>query len=62
MHLWDFVSALEQNPNSKPLMAQLFLIVQHSRDNEAFRDALLNIVEPEGRWLLDLINILQSIV
>ena len=62
MHLWDFVSALEQNPNSKPLMAQLFLIVQHSRDNEAFRDTLLNIVEPEGRWLLDLINILQSIV
>nr|WHN38456.1 52K [Human mastadenovirus C] len=62
MHLWDFVSALEQNPNSKSLMAQLFLIVQHSRDNEAFRDALLNIVEPEGRWLLDLINILQSIV
>ena len=26
MHLWDFVSALEQNPNSKPLMAQLFQI------------------------------------
>ncbi|ALE30356.1 52K [Simian adenovirus 13] len=62
MHLWDFLEAYVQNPTSKPLTAQLFLIVQHSRDNETFRDALLNIAEPEGRWLLDLINILQSIV
>lgn len=62
MHLWDFVEAFVHNPSSKPLTAQLFLIVQHSRDNEIFRDALLNIAEPEGRWLLDLINILQSIV
>ncbi|AGK27097.1 52K [baboon adenovirus 1] len=62
MHLWDFVEAFVHNPGSKALTAQLFLIVQHSRDNELFRDALLNIAEPEGRWLLDLINILQSIV
>ncbi|RDT70871.1 hypothetical protein DW287_09020 [Haemophilus influenzae] len=62
MHLWDLVEAIVQNPSSKPLTAQLFLVVQHSRDNEAFREALLNITEPEGRWLLDLINILQSIV
>lgn len=62
MHLWDFVEAYVQNPSSKPLTAQLFLIVQHSRDNETFREAMLNIAEPEGRWLLDLINILQSIV
>lgn len=62
MHLWDFVEAYVQNPSSKPLTAQLFLIVQHSRENEAFREAMLNIAEPEGRWLLDLINILQSIV
>lgn len=62
MHLWDFVEAFVQNPTSKPLTAQLFLIVQHSRENEAFREAMLNIAEPEGRWLLDLINILQSIV
>ena len=62
MHLWDFVEAYVHNPASKPLTAQLFLIVQHSRDNETFRDAMLNIAEPQGRWLLDLINILQSIV
>ncbi|QHR77493.1 52K [Squirrel monkey adenovirus] len=62
MHLWDFVEAYSLNPNSKPLTAQLLLIVQHSRDNEVFREALLNIADPEGRWLLDLINILQSIV
>lgn len=62
MHLWDFVEAYVQNPASKPLTAQLFLIVQHSRDNETFREAMLNIAEPEGRWLLDLINVLQSIV
>lgn len=62
MHLWDFVEAYVQNPTSKPLTAQLFLIVQHSRDNETFREAMLNIAEPQGRWLLDLINILQSIV
>ncbi|ALE30426.1 52K [Simian adenovirus 19] len=62
MHLWDFIEAYVQNPTSKPLTAQLFLIVQHSRDNETFREAMLNIAEPEGRWLLDLVNILQSIV
>lgn len=62
MHLWDLAEAIVQNPDSKPLTAQLFLVVQHSRDNEAFREALLNIAEPEGRWLLELINILQSIV
>lgn len=62
MHLWDLLEAIVQNPTSKPLTAQLFLVVQHSRDNEAFREALLNITEPEGRWLLDLVNILQSIV
>lgn len=62
MHLWDFMEAYVQNPASKPLTAQLFLIVQHSRDNETFREAMLNIAEPEGRWLLDLVNILQSIV
>ncbi|AZI15528.1 encapsidation protein 52K [Human adenovirus 4] len=62
MHLWDLLEAIVQNPTSKPLTAQLFLVVQHSRDNETFREALLNITEPEGRWLLDLVNILQSIV
>lgn len=62
MHLWDLMEAIIQNPTSKPLTAQLFLVVQHSRDNEAFREALLNITEPEGRWLYDLINILQSII
>lgn len=62
MHLWDLMEAITQNPTSKPLTAQLFLVVQHSRDNEAFREALLNITEPNGRWLYDLINILQSII
>nr|WGN96492.1 52K protein [Lemur mastadenovirus]WGN96526.1 52K protein [Lemur mastadenovirus] len=62
MHLWDFVEAYVGNPSSKTLTAQLFLIVQHARDEGLFRESLLNIAEPEGRWLLDLINILQTIV
>lgn len=62
MHLWDFVEAYVNNPSSKALTAQLFLIVQHSRDEGIFKESLLNIAEPEGRWLLDLINILQSII
>lgn len=62
MHLWDFVEAYVGNPNSKTLTAQLFLIVQHSRDEGLLRESLLHIAEPESRWLLDLINILQTIV
>lgn len=62
LHLWDFVEAYIANPGSKSLTAQLFLIVQHSRDDGIFRDSLMNIAEPEGRWLLDLINVLQSII
>lgn len=62
MHLWDFVEAYVGNPSSKALTAQLFLIVQHCRDDGVLKEALLNIAEPEGRWLLDLINLLQTIV
>lgn len=62
LHLWDFVEAFLTNPTSKSLTAQLFLIVQHSRDDGIFRESLMNIAEPEGRWLLDLINVLQSII
>lgn len=62
MHLWDFAEAYVNNPSSKALTAQLFLIVQHSRDEGIFKESLLNIAEPEGRWLLDLLNILQSII
>ncbi|YP_068062.1 52K [Tree shrew adenovirus 1] len=62
MHLWDFVEAYVANPGSKALTAQLFLIVQHSRDEGMFKESLLSISEPEGRWLLDLINILQTII
>lgn len=62
MHLWDFIEALQANPMSKCLTSQLFLIIQHCRDEGYFKDTLLNILEPEGRWLVDLINILQSIV
>lgn len=62
MHLWDFVEAYISNPQSKTLTAQLFLIVQHSRDDGIFKESLLNIAEAEGRWLYDLINILQTII
>ena len=62
MHLWDFMEAFVTNPRSKTLTAQLFLIVQHARDNGVYKDALLNMAEPEGRWLVDLVNVLQSIV
>ncbi|ARE31882.1 52 kDa protein [red squirrel adenovirus 1] len=62
MHLWDFVEAFLTNPRSKSLTAQLFLIVSHARDDGIFKESLLNIAEPEGRWLLDLINVLQSII
>lgn len=62
MHLWDFVEAYVGNPSSKALTAQLFLIVQHCRDGGVLKESLLNIAEPESRWLLDLINLLQTIV
>lgn len=62
MHLWDFVEAYVGNPSSKALTAQLFLIVQHCRDGGVLKEGLLNIAEPESRWLLDLINLLQTIV
>lgn len=62
MHLWDFISAFIDNPASKALTAQLFLIVQHSRDEGILRETLLNIADPSSRWLVDLVNILQSIV
>uniref|UniRef100_A0AAU7DZI6 52K protein n=1 Tax=Cardioderma bat adenovirus TaxID=3141913 RepID=A0AAU7DZI6_9ADEN len=62
MHLWDFVEAYVGNPASKALMAQLFLIAQHSRDEGVLREALLNIAEPESRWLVDLLSLLQTIV
>lgn len=62
MHLWDFVEAYVGNPSSKALTAQLFLIVQHCRDGGILRESLLNIAEPESQWLLDLINLLQTIV
>lgn len=62
MHLWDFVESFLENPSSKALTAQLFLIVQHCRDEGVLREALLNIADPESRWLVDLINLLQTIV
>ncbi|BBE29336.1 encapsidation protein 52K [Bat mastadenovirus A] len=62
MHLWDFVQAYLENPLSKALTAQLFLIVQHCRDEGVLRESLLNIAEPESRWLVDLLNLLQTIV
>lgn len=62
MHLWDFVEAFLENPSSKALTAQLFLIVQHCRDEGVLRESLLNIAEPESRWLVDLLNLLQTIV
>lgn len=62
MHLWDFVQAFFDNPTSRSLTAQLLLIAQHIREEGIFKETLLNITEPENRWLSDLINILQSIV
>lgn len=62
MHLWDFAEAYLSNPGSKTLTAQLFLIVQHSRDDGLLKEALLNIAEPESKWLLDLLNILQTVI
>lgn len=62
MYLWDFVEAFLDNPLSKALTAQLFLIVQHCRDEGVLRESLLNIAEPESRWLVDLLNLLQTIV
>ena len=62
LHLWDFASALVENPQSKPLTAQLFLVAQHCRDEGVFREALLGLAEPDSRWLFDLLDILQSIV
>lgn len=62
MHLWDFAEAYAHNPASKTLTAQLFLIVQHLQDEGIFRESFLSMAEPEGRWLLDLLNILQAIV
>uniref|UniRef100_A0AAU6S534 L1 52k protein n=1 Tax=Pipistrellus pipistrellus adenovirus TaxID=3140007 RepID=A0AAU6S534_9ADEN len=62
MHLWDFMCAYLDNPASKTLTAQLFLIVQHSRDDGVLRETLLNIADPSSRWLVDLVNVLQSIV
>lgn len=62
MYLWDFVEAYLDNPLSKALTAQLFLIVQHCRDEGVLRESLLNIAEPESRWLVDLLNLLQTIV
>lgn len=62
MHLWDFVQAFFENPTSRSLTAQLLLIAQHVREEGIFKETLLNITEPENRWLSDLINILQSII
>lgn len=62
MHLWDFTEAYVSNPSSKTLTAQLFLIAQHSRDEGVFKESLLTLAEPESQWLVDLINILQSII
>ncbi|QDF59487.1 putative 52K [African pygmy hedgehog adenovirus 1] len=62
MHLWDFVQSYLENPLSKALTAQLFLIVQHCRDEGVLRETLLNIADPESSWLVDLLNLLQTIV
>lgn len=62
MHLWDFAEAYVGNPSSKALMAQLCLISQHCRDDGILRESILNLAEPESRWLLDLLNILQTII
>ncbi|AMB43024.1 52K [Bat mastadenovirus WIV13] len=62
MHLWDFVEAYIHNINSKCLTTQLFLIVQHIKNQGIFKDTFLNIADSESKWLYDLINILQSII
>lgn len=62
MHLWDFVSAFIEHPHSKALIAQMFLIAQHCKDQGVLRDSLLSITDPSSRWLVDLINILQTII
>ncbi|QNQ79210.1 L1 52/55 kDa encapsidation protein [Mastadenovirus porcusquartum] len=63
MHLWDFISAyLERCSPHKSLTSQLMLIAQHCREDGILRDSLLNICEPESRWLVDLIDVLQSII
>ncbi|AAB53752.1 52K [Murine mastadenovirus A] len=62
MHLWDFAQALQRGPESPALRAQLFLVAQHCRDEGVFRESILNLGASESRWLLDLINLLQSIV
>lgn len=62
MHLWDFVEAYVGNPASRSLTAQLLLIGQHIKMDGIFRETVLNITEPESKWLVDLINILHSIV
>lgn len=62
MYLWDFVQAMIENPRSRALTAQLFLVAQHSRDDGVFRATLLSLWEPGSRWLVDLVEVLQSIV
>lgn len=62
MHLWDFVEAYVGNPASRSLTAQLLLIGQHIKMDGIFRETMLNISEPESKWLVDLINILHSII
>ncbi|BBF72828.1 52K [Mastadenovirus eidoli] len=62
LQLWDFVEAFKINPHSKCLTSQMLLIAQHIKGSGIFKDSFLNILEPESRWLYDLINLLQSIV
>lgn len=62
MHLYDFVCAYMEHPQSKALWAQLLLIAQHCRDHGLIREALLNIADPTNRWLADLIGLLQTII
>ncbi|ACJ14510.1 52k [Murine adenovirus 3] len=62
MHLWDFAQALQRGPENGALRAQLFLIAQHCRDEGVFRESILTLGASESRWLVDLINLLQSIV
>lgn len=62
MHLWDFVEAFLQHPRSRSLTAQLLLIAQHCRDEGVVKEALLSLGAPESRWLVDLVNLLQTIV
>ncbi|AXE75626.1 52K [Egyptian fruit bat adenovirus] len=62
LQLWDFVEAYVCNPTNKCLTTQLFLIIQHVKDNGIFKESLLNIADPDSKWLYDLINVLQSII